>query len=89
MLAPVREAVVYAGVGSLFVSAFAASVADLSMVQTGRDLAAWIGLIPCQNSNISKERLDGFLRAGNRYLHRMLIVDAMAVIHHANRHGRI
>lgn len=53
----------------------------------GRDLAAWIGLVPRQNSSGGKERLGGISRAGNRYLRQMLVVGAMAVIRHAERHG--
>src|SRR3546814_8355027 len=57
------------------------------MFKTGRDLAAWIGLVPRQNSSGGKDRLGGISRAGNRYLRQMLVVGAMAVIRHAERHG--
>lgn len=75
------------GVGPLLASAFVASVADPGIFRTGRDLAAWIGLVPKQNSSGGKERLGGISRAGNRYLRQMLVVGAMAVIRHAERHG--
>lgn len=75
------------GVGPLLASAFVASVADPTIFRTGRDLAAWIGLVPRQNSSGGKERLGGISRAGNRYLRQMLVVGAMAVIRHAERHG--
>lgn len=75
------------GVGPLLASAFVASVADPTIFRTGRDLAAWIGLVPKQNSSGGKERLGGISRAGNRYLRQMLVVGAMAVIRHAERHG--
>ncbi len=75
------------GVGPLLASAFVASVADPTMFKCGRDLAAWIGLVPKQNSSGGKERLGGISRAGNRYLRQMLVVGAMAVIRHAERHG--
>lgn len=75
------------GVGPLLASAFVASVADPTVFKTGRDLAAWIGLVPKQNSSGGKERLGGISRAGNRYLRQMLVVGAMAVIRHAERHG--
>jgi transposase len=74
-------------VGPLLASAFVASVADPGMFRTGRDLAAWIGLVPRQNSSGGKERLGSLSRAGNRYLRQMLVVGAMAVIRHAERHG--
>ena len=75
------------GVGPLLASAFVASVADPAMFKSGRDLAAWIGLVPRQNSSGDKERLGGISKAGNRYLRQMLVVGAMAVIRHAERHG--
>lgn len=75
------------GVGPLLASAFVASVADPTMFRTGRDLAAWIGLLPKQNSSGGKERLGSITRAGNRYLRQMLVVGAMAVIRYAQRHG--
>jgi transposase len=42
------------GVGPLLASAFVASVADPQIFKTGRDLAAWIGLVPRQNSSGGK-----------------------------------
>src|SRR6187200_2893129 len=39
------------GIGPLLASAFVATVADPAMFRTGRDLAAWIGLVPKQNSS--------------------------------------
>jgi transposase len=75
------------GVGPLLASAFVASIADPRVFKTGRDLAAWIGLVPKQSSSGGKERLGGISRAGNRYLRQMLVVGSMAVIRHAERHG--
>ena len=75
------------GVGPLLASAFVASVADPTAFKTGRDLAAWIGLVPKQNSSGGKDRLGSITRAGSRYLRQMLVVGAMAVIRYAQRHG--
>jgi len=75
------------GVGPLVASAFVASFADPAIFQSGRNLAAWIGLVPKQNSSGGKERLGGISKAGNRYLRQMLIVGAMAVIRHAERNA--
>jgi transposase len=65
----------------------AATIADPAAFKTGRDLAAWIGLVPKQNSSGGKERLGSISKAGNRYLRQMLVVGAMAVIRYAERHG--
>ena len=53
----------------------------------GRNLSAWIGLVPRQNSSGGNERLGGITKQGNRYLRKMLVVGAMAVIRHAQRNG--
>jgi transposase len=75
------------GVGPLLASAFVATIADPAIFRSGRNLAAWIGLVPRQNSSGGKERLGGISKAGNRYLRQMLIVGAMAVIRYAERNG--
>ncbi len=75
------------GVGPVLASAFIATVADPAAFKTGRDLAAWIGLVPKQNSSGGKERLGSISKAGNRYLRQMLVVGAMAVIRYAEQHG--
>lgn len=74
-------------VGPLLASAFVATVADPAVFRSGRNLAAWIGLVPRQNSSGGKERLGGISKAGNRYLRQMLIVGAMAVVRYAERNG--
>ena len=75
------------GVGPLLASAVIATISDPSAFKTGRNLAAWIGLVPKQNSSGGKERLGGISKAGNRYLRQMLVVGAMTVIRYAGRHG--
>jgi transposase len=75
------------GVGPLLASAFVATVPDPHAFRCGRNLAAWIGLVPRQNSSGGKERLGGITKQGNRYLRGMLVVGAMAVIRYAERHG--
>jgi transposase len=68
-------------------SAMVATVADPHAFRSGRNLAAWIGLVPRQNSSGGKERLGGITKAGNRYLRQLLVVGALAVIRYAERHG--
>ena len=75
------------GVGPLLASALTATISDPAAFKTGRDLAAWIGLVPKQNSSGGKERLGSISKAGNRYLRQMLVVGSMAVIRYAERHG--
>jgi transposase len=75
------------GVGPVLASAVVAAVADPGAFRCGRNLAAWIGLVPRQNSSGGKDRLGGISKQGHRYLRQMLVVGALAVIRYAQRHG--
>jgi transposase len=75
------------GVGPVLASAMVASVPDPSAFKSGRDLAAWIGLVPKQNSSGGKEKLGGITKQGDRYLRQLLVVGALSVIRYAQRHG--
>lgn len=75
------------GVGPLLASALVASIADPTVFKTGRSLAAWIGLVPRQNSSGGKERLGGITKQGDRYLRQLLVVGALAVVRYAERNG--
>lgn len=71
------------GIGPLVASALIACVPDPSVFRCGRNMAAWMGLVPRQNSSGGKERLGSITKAGNRYLRQMLFTGAMAVIRRA------
>ncbi len=74
------------GIGPLLASALVAHVPNPRAFSCGRNLAAWIGLVPKQNSSGGKERLGGVTKQGNCYLRSMLNVGALAVIYYAQRH---
>ena len=82
-----RRLMAIPGIGPLLASAFVAAIPDPTMFKSGRNLAAWIGLVPRQNSSGGKERLGGITKQGDRYLRQLLVVGAMAVIRYAERHG--
>ena len=75
------------GVGPVLASAIVAAVPDPKAFKSGRNLAAWIGLVPRQNSSGGKERLGGITKQGDRYLRQLLVVGSIAVIRYAQRHG--
>jgi transposase len=75
------------GVGPLIASALVASIPDPGVFRSGRDLSAWIGLVPKQSSTGGKERLGGISKAGNRYLRSLLVVGALSVIRRAKQLG--
>lgn len=75
------------GVGPLLASALVATVANPTAFKSGRNLAAWIGLVPKQNSSGGKDRLGGITKQGDRYLRQLLVVGASAVVRYAERNG--
>ena len=75
------------GVGPVLASAIVATVPDPAAFKSGRNLAAWIGLVPRQNSSGGKEKLGGITKQGDRYLRQLLVAGALAVIRYAQRHG--
>ena len=72
------------GIGPIIATALVASVSDPSIFKSGRELAAWIGLVPKQNSTGGKERMGRISKQGDKYLRWLLVTGAMSVI----RHGR-
>src|SRR5207248_6327403 len=54
-------------------TAIATTVADPNVFRSGPEFAAWLGLVPRQNSTGGKPRLGGITERGNRYLRRLLI----------------
>ena len=71
------------GVGPVTASAIAASAPNPGVFKSGRDFAAWLGLTPRQNSSGGKTRLGGITKQGNRYIRKLLVVGATAVLRHA------
>lgn len=70
------------GIGPITASAIVATVGDVSNFASARHFAAWIGLVPKQNSTGGKPRQGGISKAGDRYLRRLLVLGASAVIRH-------
>jgi transposase len=68
------------GFGVIVSTAVVATMTDPNAFNTGREFAAWIELVPRQNSTGGKERLGSISKQGDRYLRRLLVVGALAVI---------
>lgn len=68
------------GVGLMTATALSASIPDPSVFKTGRQFAAFLGLVPRQNSSGGKERLGRISKMGDGYLRRLLVVGATSVI---------
>ncbi len=74
------------GIGPITASAIAASVPNVSVFSGPREFAAFLGLAPRQNSSGGKERLGRVSKMGNRYLRKLLVVGAHAVLYHRKAH---
>ena len=70
------------GVGPITASAMVATVGKAREFKNGRQLAAWMGLVPKQNSSGGKQNLLGISKRGDTYLRTLLIHGARSVIHH-------
>jgi transposase len=66
------------GIGPIIATAIAATVVEPSGFRSRREFAAWLGLVPRQNSTGGKHRLGGISKRGNQYLRRLLINGASA-----------
>ena len=75
------------GIGPITASAIVATVGNAAQFRSARHFAAWIGLVPKQNSSGGKQRQGGISKQGNPYLRRLLVIGATAVIRHSN--GRL
>jgi transposase len=73
------------GIGPLTASAVVASVGDAKSFDNGRQLAAWLGLVPKQHSSGGRPTLLGMSKRGDCYLRTLLIHGARAVIYALKR----
>ena len=71
------------GVGVIGATAIAATVTDPAAFRCGRDFAAWVGLVPRQDSTGGKPRLGPISKQGDRYLRRILVVGAVSMLRRA------
>lgn len=74
------------GIGVMGATATVATLTDPKAFRSGREYAAWVGLVPRQHSTGGKQKLGGISKQGDRYLRRLYIVGATAVIRHARAH---
>lgn len=75
------------GVGLLTATAAVAMMGDPKAFSSGREFAAWAGLVPRQTGSGGKVNLHGISRRGDTYLRTLLIHGARAVLTHANHPG--
>jgi transposase len=70
------------GVGVTIASALIAAIGKGEAFEHGRDLAAWLGLVPRQSTTGGRPKLLGISKRGNKYLRKLLIHGARAALPH-------
>ena len=74
------------GVGPISASAIVAKVSDASEFESGRELAAFFGMAPCQNSTGGRNTLGSISKTGDPYIRKLLSQGAQVVVMHAKHH---
>jgi len=73
------------GIGPMIATAMIAAVGDGRMFGRGRDMAAWLGIVPRQMSTGGAPLLGGISRRGNSYLRQLLLQGAQSAFLHLRR----
>lgn len=68
------------GIGPLIATAIVATVPDPKLFRSGREFAAWLGLVPRQKSTGGRPRLGRISRLGDKYIRQLLIVGAQTAL---------
>ena len=73
------------GIGVVTATALVSAIGDGKQFQSSREFAAWLGIVPRQNSSGGKDRLGAISKKGNIYLRSLLVVGATAMLRGKNR----
>ena len=68
------------GIGPVSATALIAAIGDVTQFKNGRQLAAWLGLVPREHSTGGKPRLLGISKRGDRSLRKLLVHGARATL---------
>ena len=77
---PAQRLMKLEGVGPLTATALVASVGNAQVFDSGRQFAAWLGMVPRQHSSGGKVRLGSITKRGDPYLRKLLIHGARSVM---------
>jgi transposase len=73
------------GIGPLAATALVAIVGDGKTFRSGREMAAWLGLVPRQHSSGGRQALGGISKRGDSYLRRLLVIGAMSLMNRGRK----
>lgn len=68
------------GIGPITASAIVATISDPNVFKNGREVSAWLGLVPKQHSSGNKIILGGITKRGDRYVRKLLVHGARSVV---------
>jgi transposase len=75
-----KEIMKIEGIGPLTASAAVATIGDAKLFKNGREVSAWLGLVPKQHSSGNKIKLSGISKRGDRYVRTLLIHGARSIV---------
>ena len=75
-----REIMKIDGIGPITATAAIATIGDANLFKNGREVSAWLGLVPRQHSSGNKIRLSGISKRGDCYVRKLLVHGARAVV---------
>jgi transposase len=75
-----KEIMKIEGIGPLTASAVVATIGDAKLFKNGREVSAWLGLVPRQHSSGNTIKLSGLSKRGDRYVRTLLIHGARSVV---------
>jgi transposase len=73
------------GIGPVTATALIAAVGNASAFRRGRNLSAWMGIVPGEYSTGGKQKLLGISKRGNKYLRRLFVQGARSVLQQRNK----
>lgn len=73
------------GIGPITATALVATVGDATVFKNGRQMAAWLGLVPRQRSSGGKPKLGRISKRGDAYVRSLLVHGARSVLRHLGK----
>jgi transposase len=80
-----KEIMKIEGIGPITASAIIATVGDAKAFKNGREMSAWLGLVPKQHSSGNTVRLSGISKRGDCYVRKLLIHGARSVVNNCEK----
>ena len=77
------------GIGPVTATALVAAIGNGAAFRKGRDLAAWVGMVPREHSTGGRQKLLGISKRGNSYLRRLFVQGARSVLQHRDKQNAI